>query len=62
MAATEYHVAQYPENLARYLVLADLYADRSETDKAIEILEEGLEVDPGADQLRVRLDELRGGP
>jgi predicted alpha/beta superfamily hydrolase len=62
LAATEYHVAQYPENLARYLVLADLYVDRSETDKAIEILEEGLAVDPGADQLRVRLDELRGGP
>lgn len=62
LEATEYHVAQYPENLARYLVLADLYADRSETDRAIELLEEGLVIDPDADRLRVRLDELRREP
>jgi len=62
LAATEYHVAQYPSNLARYLVLADLYVDRSETAKAIEILEEGLLVDPGADQLRIRLVELQKEP
>lgn len=62
LAATEYHVNQYPENLARYLVLVDLYENRSQTDKSIELLERGLAIDPGADQLRLKLDELRGAP
>ncbi len=59
LAVTEYHVELYPDNVARYLVLADAYAERERLNDATATLERGLRIDPNADDLRKRLDELR---
>lgn len=59
LAATAYHVQQYPKNTARWLVLADIYAARSDRDIAVSTLEEGLEANPGAEDIKARLAELQ---
>jgi pimeloyl-ACP methyl ester carboxylesterase len=59
LAATVYHVEQYPANTARYVVLAEIYLARSEKEKAISTLETGLALNPGAEDIRAKLVELK---
>ena len=48
-----------PMNVDAYLGIAEAYMALGETDKAVEILEEGIEK-TGSDRLRERLEEIRG--
>jgi hypothetical protein len=59
LTATVYHVGQYPTNTARYVVLADIYLAWSEKYKAISTLEKGLEINPGAQNIKAKLTELK---
>jgi tetratricopeptide (TPR) repeat protein len=59
LAATEYHVEQYPENTARYVELADLYLARSEKENAVSILKKGLAINPGAEDIESKLTDLQ---
>ncbi len=57
--ATFYHVQQYPHNTVRYLVLADLYLEIKQKDKAIKMLEEGLRINPRSKNIQAKIREIK---
>lgn len=59
IAAEEAKLKDDPENIRSIQTLAELYHQKGDVDEAIEVLEEALEVNPQAEELRTRIGDWK---